>query len=81
MLGQPQYAARSTPRSVRRVRVQTFRSRATASPSASGIVDVAAFFVESFACELAKTRGHHRVASFVSDAVGEFGAVGNLLVH
>src|SRR6185369_10103960 len=45
------------------------------------IVDVAAFFVETFTCEFAETRGHHRVARFVSDAVGELGAVGDLLVH
>ena len=36
MLGQPQKAERCTPRSVSRVRIHTFLSRATASPIASG---------------------------------------------
>src|SRR6185503_19450143 len=45
------------------------------------IVDIATFFVEPFTRELAETRGHHRIARFVSDAVGELGAVCDLLVH
>src|SRR6185437_7659744 len=45
------------------------------------IVNIATFFVESFARELAETRSHHGVARFVTDAIGELGAVSNLLVH
>ena len=44
-----------------------------------GIVDVASFFQQPFAGRFAKTRGHHRVARFVSHPIRKLCAIGDLL--
>ena len=79
MLGQPQYAALDA--EIREPSARPdFAFTCNCESESVGIVDVAIFLGESLAGEFTKAGRHHRVACFISDALGEFGTIGDLLI-